>query len=163
MYESLRMYSPVEAVPKMAVGDQILGDYVLPSTTNISLHTFFVQYSEEHWKPDPFVFRPERWFADPECAKSARICYDRTSDTTLKSFFKYSRYAFIAFSDGPRSCLGRRFAEVEFMTAVVILVKSLEFKAPPGISAEELLKSKVTITYRPSQPVELFLSPRTEK
>ena len=160
MYEALRMYSPVEAVPKVAVGDQKLGDYMLPDETNVSLHTFRIQYSPQHWGPDPDVFRPERWFADPKCATDAKYCFEKTEETALKSFFKFSRYAFIPFSDGPRSCLGRRFAEVEFMTAIVVLVRQLEFKVPQGTRRDVLLKSKVTITYRPTQPVELIVSRR---
>jgi cytochrome P450 len=161
MYEALRLYSPAEGIPKMAVGDQHLGDYVIPDGSYVYLHAFRVQYNPKHWGEDARIFRPERWFVDPQCASSAAYCYQKTSDTVLKSFFKFTRYAFIPFSDGPRSCLGRRFAEVEFMTAIVELIRHLEFSVPIGTKQEELLKGDVTVTFRPTQPIELIVKPRS--
>lgn len=63
-----------------------------------------------YW-PEPEEFKPDR-FIDTET-------------------YKYDRDAFIPFSSGARSCVGRKFAEVE-MVGKSSLDNELTLSFPPG-------------------------------
>ncbi|KAJ3301280.1 hypothetical protein HDV03_001074 [Kappamyces sp. JEL0829] len=158
--ETLRMYSPVGAIPKYVAKQTTLGKYVLPAGSYVNIHTFGAQYSEKTWGPTRFEFNPSRWFVDPDCGNSAQAVKQKSGEHSLKGFLHTKRYAFIPFSDGPRSCLGKRFAEVEFMTAIVSIIQKYEVQVPPGVSAEDLLEGKDIITFKTKNPVQLIVKKR---
>lgn len=65
----------------------------------VALH-WSVAMKDERFFADPDTFKPERWLRDIE---------DRD---------KIHPYAWTPFGVGPRSCIGRRFAEQETFLAV---------------------------------------------
>ncbi|CAE6428160.1 unnamed protein product [Rhizoctonia solani] len=94
-------------------------DFFIPKDTNIWLSITAVHYNPTYW-PEPEKFRPKR-FMEP-----------------------YNKDAFLAFSTGPRSCVGRRFAEIEAIVALALLIERYEveideekFPAIPGESPLE--------------------------
>jgi len=44
-----------------------------------------------------------------------------SSPDTAPSLFRPAKGAYIPFSDGPRACLGRRFAQVEILAALAVI------------------------------------------
>ncbi|KAJ3270354.1 hypothetical protein HDV01_007879 [Terramyces sp. JEL0728] len=131
--ETLRLYPAVVAVPKLTVGNQSLGKYIIPDGSDIFIHSHGVQYDEKYWGKDAAKFRPERWFQDPECAKSAEKVREKIqTDTTIRGFYEFERYAFTPFSEGPRACIGRRFAEVEMLVVLIMLSQNYKISIPPG-------------------------------
>ena len=157
MYETLRMFPPVEIIPKYTINETTTqgNKYTLPVGTLVDIHAFGVHFHES-WGEDRFLFNPKRWFVDEKCADSAASTNALLEDTatTLKSFLKSNKYCFIPFSDGPRSCLGRRFAEVEFMACVVKIVKNYSLSLPPGADPEHLLYGVRGITFKVKNPVK---------
>ncbi|ESK89553.1 cytochrome p450 [Moniliophthora roreri MCA 2997] len=109
IYETLRLFPSVVGVPKRAAEDTSFTlsrrdgketkDIAVPKGTEIVVHTTGVHYNPRYWK-DPHEFRPER-FLDGN----------------------WPRDAFIPFSVGARSCLGRRFSEIESVAILSTLVK----------------------------------------
>ncbi|KAH9266707.1 hypothetical protein BASA83_010384 [Batrachochytrium salamandrivorans] len=72
MNETLRLFPSVIGVPKYVTNQQTLGKYTIPEKhTGINLHATGLHYNPAYWGPDPTVFRPERWFSSPDCAKHA--------------------------------------------------------------------------------------------
>jgi cytochrome P450 len=158
--ETLRLHSPVAVITKKSNNDYQLGSYFVPSYVLAAVHVFGAQYSEKYWGKDRFDFKPSRWFIDEECAKSAKLTNQKSKESTLKSFLHTHRYAFSPFSDGPRSCLGKRFAEVEAMTVLIKIIKDYKIVVPDGTTKEMLLDASLKITYKQNNPTKLILQRR---
>lgn len=98
---------------------------------------------------DTDTFRPERWIIDSKPAeKFEDINYDDeelrgpSGEDTSSQLFKPIKGSYIPFSDGFRSCIGRRFAQVEIIAvlAVVFSQYSVELAVDEFASDEEVAK-----------------------
>jgi len=67
---------------------------------------------------------------------------DKRPDTA-PSLFRPAKGAYIPFSDGYRSCLGRRFAQVEILAVLAVVFKTWSIELCVGLtmSDEELVKA----------------------
>ncbi|KAI0732805.1 cytochrome P450, partial [Fomitopsis betulina] len=148
--ETLRMFPPVNAIPKVAAEDSILVtrnmagekvDVPCPKGTGLILHTPGLHYNPRYWE-DPYTFKPSRFLGD------------------------WPRDAFLPFSGGPRSCLGRRFSETEGVAILTYIIKYyrvdvLEEPQYAGEAFEErkarLLDCKSAITLYPPLPPSWLL------
>ncbi|GAP83892.1 putative benzoate 4-monooxygenase [Rosellinia necatrix] len=93
--ETLRIHSTSgiglpRQIPPGSPGLRLRGHH-FPAGTVLSVPTYSMHHSKEIWGPDADEFRPGRW-----AAATPR-----------------QRNAFIPFSYGPRSCVGRNVAEME--------------------------------------------------
>ncbi|CAK7243796.1 MAG: hypothetical protein STHCBS139747_005324 [Sporothrix thermara] len=84
---------------------EILG-YSFPAGSVLSVPTFSVHHSTDIWGPDAREFRPERWV-----------------DLTPRQ-----KNAFIPFSYGPRSCVGRNVAEMEMKLIIATWARRYNVK-----------------------------------
>ncbi|CAK7206490.1 hypothetical protein SEUCBS139899_009286 [Sporothrix eucalyptigena] len=92
-------------IPPGAPPLQLQG-YTFPAGTVLSVPTFSIHHSTEIWGPDAKEFRPERW-----------------GDLTPRQ-----KNAFIPFSYGPRSCVGRNVAEMEMKLIIATWVRRYNIK-----------------------------------
>ncbi|CAL1699490.1 unnamed protein product [Somion occarium] len=113
--ETLRMFPPASNIPKFAAEDSSFvttnaaGEKVVvpvPAGTGLSLHVSALHYNPRYWS-EPYAFKPARFLED------------------------WPRDAFIPFSGGVRSCLGRRFAELESLVFLSMLVMQYKFIVKP--------------------------------
>ncbi|OSX58093.1 hypothetical protein POSPLADRAFT_1061204 [Postia placenta MAD-698-R-SB12] len=129
--ETLRMYPPVNASPKYCAEDTVItvtnasGSKKLvpvPKNTKIFLHITGVHYNPRYWK-DPHVFNPSRFLAD------------------------YPREAFIPFSSGSRSCIGRKFFETEAVAILSLIISryKVSIKEDPRYAHETFEEKKQRI------------------
>ncbi|KIH91207.1 benzoate 4-monooxygenase [Sporothrix brasiliensis 5110] len=87
-------------IPHGAQGLHLHGHYFPPGTV-LSVPTYSVHHAKAIWGPDADAFRPERW----------------------ASVTPRQKNAFIPFSYGPRSCVGRNVAEMEMKLIVATWVR----------------------------------------
>jgi len=148
LYESLRMYPPVTVVAKKATQNSTLrvstvgtGGYQelnVPKNAMVLLHAMRI-HSDPRYYPEPEKFNPDRFMGND-----------------------WNKDAFLAFSMGARSCVGRKFTETELVAALTALISrysihltdemAAEFKdmkLSMAQKAERLLKSKVLLTTTP--------------
>ncbi|GJE97102.1 cytochrome P450 [Phanerochaete sordida] len=121
-YETLRLFPPVVAVPKVAAEDTSLvttdfaGNKVVipvPRGQELQLAILALHYNPRYWD-DPHAFKPERFHGD------------------------WPRDAFLPFSAGARACLGRRFFETEGIAILTMLVSryKIELRDEPEFANE---------------------------
>ncbi|KAI5452820.1 hypothetical protein NCC49_000565 [Naganishia albida] len=113
LYETLRLHPAVVYIPKYAMEDTWLPDdpdneqggegkrVFVPKGTECGIDTVGLHRHPRYWK-NPNAFEPERFMED------------------------YNRDAFAPFSAGARACIGRKFAEVEMVAVLSLLVRTYE-------------------------------------
>lgn len=139
--ETLRKMPPVVTVPKMVNGqDQTItvdGEkHVLPRGADVRISIAAAQRNPRHWPTQPSKitgahhdlddYVPERWFRTAEArTPQASVEGADTEDyggyagpDTSAQLFRPPRGAYLPFSDGARSCLGRRIAQVELIATL---------------------------------------------
>ncbi|RYP59499.1 hypothetical protein DL769_008504 [Monosporascus sp. CRB-8-3] len=143
MNEMLRLMPPVVEIPKMVspAYDQVVtidGEtHTLPKNMYIGMHVASVQRNPRYWPSKPSQISgsptdvhdwvPERWFRpsikDDQQVKGADAedFGGATRPDTSAQLFRPVRGSYIPFSDGARSCLGRRIAQVEIIAALAVI------------------------------------------
>ncbi|KAF6813005.1 cytochrome p450 3a21 [Colletotrichum sojae] len=147
MNETLRMTPAVTEIPKKVSpeGDGILmvdGEkHVLPKGAHISIVGVAAHRNPRNWpsKPSKITgaphdlddYVPERWYrasTDVSGNANAEVKVGDTEDyggykgsDTSEKMFRPVRGSYVPFSDGPRSCLGRRIAQVEIIAALSVI------------------------------------------
>jgi len=76
-------------------------------------------------------FKPERWIKKKEAPQKLvkealrgnpeNLAIDTTANTSA-SLYTPVKGSYLPFSDGPRACLGRRFAQVEILAALAVIL-----------------------------------------
>ncbi len=107
--ESSRLW-PLTVVERECVKDyKVSGtDFTIPKGMLVQLPTLAVMKDERHFGPDAEQFDPDRFF-DP--ARRA----------------ERNPYSFLAFGQGPRNCLGMRFAMLQMKSALAAALKEFRF------------------------------------
>lgn len=164
MNETLRLFQPIVNIPKsVAPGPpqqiQMGGkEYSLPGDAHVLLSAA-VHRNPKYWpRPDNEVdedgldgeqFRPERWFVETKLADSfVDIDYDDealrgpSGEDTSSVLFKPVKGSYIPFSDGFRSCIGRRFAQAEILAvfSAIFTQYSVELAVDDFASDQEVEK-----------------------
>ncbi|KAA8569168.1 hypothetical protein EYC84_000837 [Monilinia fructicola] len=161
--EQLRLMPPVVNIPK-SVGqghDQTIiidgKKITLPVGAHINLNTVGLHRNPRYWPTEPSKinthdndlndFKPERWLvkrvARDESATESSEDDDFggfTGETTSEGLFRPVRGSYIPFSEGARSCLGRRLAQVKIMgvLAVVFQKYSIELAVDEWATDEDV-------------------------
>ncbi|KAF1930349.1 cytochrome P450 [Didymella exigua CBS 183.55] len=147
MNETLRLLQPIVNIPKSTAPGRpqnlTLGDktYTVPGGTHIFLNSA-IHRNPKYWpagpngsnergtgiKRDVDTFRPERWLSTTKMEGSfVDIAYDDeelrgpSGEDTSASLYKPVKGSYIPFSDGFRSCIGRRFAQVEILAVLAVI------------------------------------------
>jgi len=131
--EALRMYPPVWTMSRDALQDDVLTmedgrQLFIPKGACIMLCDYAVHRYNKYWE-DPEAFMPER-FA-PEAMQGR------------------DKFSWFPFGAGPRLCLGFKFAEIESLAVIAMIVQRYELSMIPG----QNIKPQPIITLRPDKPI----------
>ncbi|KAH8818784.1 cytochrome P450 [Flagelloscypha sp. PMI_526] len=131
-HEVLRLHAPLFETVRVVKSDDILplskpittsaGDLVdhltIAKGTDISVPISTINCSPEFWGPDAKEFKPSRWLDL------------LTKDIPAKEIQCHRHL--LTFSDGPRTCIGKTFALVEFKAVLFVLIRTFMFEFPRG-------------------------------
>ena len=160
--EELRLIPPVIGIPKSTLKGRPQGlnlrgqHFTVPEDTSINLMTAAVHRNPKYWphtsEEDLLEFRPERWLLDSSrshsdvdedsYAQEEGLDFDGPDKRpdTASTLYRPPKGAYIPFSEGYRSCLGRRFAQVEILAVLAVIFKtwSVELDVGAHMTDEEL-------------------------
>ena len=117
--ESLRYIPPIPMTVRQSLSDDMLGDYRVPAGTVIYVLANAINRLPMYWGPTADVFDPDRWDNLPET---------------------YTTNAFMTFLQGPRGCVGRKFAETEMKVILCCLLSLYTFERDESVQDPESLK-----------------------
>lgn len=132
--EILRLFPPVVSIPKstgpspstILFNDQT---YVIPPHTQISLSCSALHYRSDYWGPDVQSFIPERWDVrnkESFLAQNEGVQGAAGPGLEYDTLHKPIRGSYIPFSDGNRACIGKKFAQVEYVAALAVIFRDYE-------------------------------------
>ena len=121
--EVLRLAPPVPSILDRIVlkgGMMIDGNYVAAGTI-VNVPVYVIQHDERYF-PDAWSFQPERWMSMNDGGKST------------EQQLSIQRQAFLAFSAGPRVCIGKNLAYFETSIALARLLYSFDVKLATDVT-----------------------------
>lgn len=105
LHEALRLCPPASGTARTPTRDIVVDGYRVPAKT-IALVSFYAMHRDPALWEDPLRFDPDRFL--PERSK------DR------------SRWQYLPFGGGPRSCIGDHFAMLEATLALATIIRTAE-------------------------------------
>lgn len=138
LMETLRMYPPVPIIARQITEDIKLasGDYVLPAGCTVSIGTYRLHRDPKIY-PNPEVFNPDNFL--PE--RQANRHY----------------YAFVPFSAGPRSCVGRKYAMLKLKILLSTILRNYRIHSD---LTEKDFQLQADIILKREEGFRVRLSPR---
>ncbi|CAG8951254.1 hypothetical protein HYFRA_00008002 [Hymenoscyphus fraxineus] len=125
-YETLRLYPPVPFELKQCSQPTTLPDGTyLPKDSILVWATWAMNRSHTTWGPDADSFIPERWL-------------DPAGNLISKSAFEFP-----VFNGGPRTCLGKKMAEMVAVQTICTLVDKFDFEPVDG--RERVSRNSLTL------------------
>ncbi|KAM3688234.1 hypothetical protein ACJW31_10G135500 [Castanea mollissima] len=112
LLEALRLYSPAVELFRQATKDMKLGDVMIPRGTCISILLAKIHISKEYWGEDANKFNPMRF---------------------INGISKAAKHpnALLAFSLGPRTCIGQNFAMLEAKSVIALILQRFSLCLSP--------------------------------
>ncbi|CAH0595509.1 unnamed protein product [Chrysodeixis includens] len=132
--EALRMH-PVLGV----VGREVSEDYVFPSGLKVEkglrvqLPLYKLHYNPDYF-PEPNEYRPERFYGEEK--------------RNVKP------YTYMPFGEGPRLCLGMRFARMQMIAGLITILKKYKVELAPGMKKDLDYEPKSIVT-QPTEGIKL--------
>uniref|UniRef100_A0A2A4J3L1 unspecific monooxygenase n=1 Tax=Heliothis virescens TaxID=7102 RepID=A0A2A4J3L1_HELVI len=124
--EALRLYPVLGVLTR-----EVVEDYTFPSglkvekDTRVHLPVYHLHHHPEYF-PDPEQFQPERFL--PENKKNIKP------------------YTYMPFGEGPRLCIGMRFARMQMAAGLITLLKKYRVELAPGMKRELVFEPRSIVT-----------------
>ena len=134
--EVLRLYSPVMELYREASKDMKLGNLLIPKGTYLVIPIIMMHRSKECWGEDAKEFNPMRFING--VAKAAK-----------------HPNALLAFSAGPRTCIGQNFAMLEAKTVMALILQRFSWSLSPDYKHAPV----DNITLHPQHGLPIILKP----
>ena len=132
--EAMRLYPPVWLIPRRAIGSDNIGGFHIPRKSEVLICVYALHRHPAFWK-EPNSFLPERFISDEE---------------------RRSKYAYLPFGAGPRTCIGNHFGLIEAQLALSMIVQKYIIGSKGG---QEEIKPDPILTLRPKARIQLELVP----
>lgn len=136
-YESLRLYPPVPIEIKETSQPTTLPDGTyLPSGAIVMYIPWAMNRCIKMWGKTAHDFLPDRWLSSND---------DDDDIHHRQTFSTKTAYEFPVFNAGPRTCLGKKFAEALAIAVLVALVPTYDFIQVPAAGGERKSRNGLTL------------------
>lgn len=131
--------------------DSAPSSHILPAGCRVYMNTAATHYHPHIW-PSPYKLDPSRWTDTTTSADSKKVV---ASDRA-----RQMRGTFLSFSDGSRACLGRKFAQAEYVAFLVAVLREFRIELAGDMSRGDVekdlfLRCAGTVTLRPLDTIKL--------
>ncbi|XP_053766379.1 cytochrome P450 3A12 [Desmodus rotundus] len=131
--ESLRLFPVVGRLERVCKKDVEINGVFIPKGTGVIVPSFILHQDPEYWS-EPEEFRPER--------------FSKSNKDSINP------YAYLPFGNGPRNCIGMRFALMNMKVAAVRVLQNFSFK--PCKETQIPLKVESQGITQPQKPIVLM-------
>ncbi|KAL8826322.1 MAG: hypothetical protein Q9191_003873 [Dirinaria sp. TL-2023a] len=173
MYETFRLYPGVTIITKMISKPATISVYpengeprqhILPAQCRVYLNVNAVHYHERYW-PQPWEIRPERWMNEITVKGPDAEASGKKIDASDRA--RQVRGTLMTFSGGARACLGRKFAQSEYISMLATLLREYRVVLGEGVKAETVKReidmlASGGVTLSPLNYVKLALEKRVK-
>jgi cytochrome P450 len=135
LHEALRLCPPGPAIGRLAVRDAVVDGFRIPAGTNVVVGCYAIHRDPELWE-EPERFDPDRF--TPERSQGR------------------SRWQYLPFGGGPRSCIGDHFAMLEATLGLATIVRAVRLR-----SLEPDFPVALPFTMTAGAPIPAEVSSRT--
>lgn len=119
--EGLRITSITPGNFRITTKDLVLSGYRVPRGTGVLMAVMELSNSEEYF-PQSSEFMPERWLKSSDSDTHSDACPEARSRNP---------FVYLPFGFGPRTCIGKRIAELEMETLLVRLLRRYQISWLP--------------------------------
>ncbi|XP_077893433.1 cytochrome P450 3A9-like isoform X1 [Ictidomys tridecemlineatus] len=137
--ETLRLYPIAERTSRVCKKDVELNGVHIPKGTNVAIPIYSLHQNPTYW-PEPEKFYPERF--------------------SKKNKENINPYIYMPFGNGPRNCIGMRFALMSMKLALIRLLQNFFFH--PCKETQIPLKLSKKSFLQPEKPIVLKVVSRDE-
>ncbi|KAI0195877.1 putative cytochrome P450 oxidoreductase [Astrocystis sublimbata] len=144
MYEVFRLYPSVVLITKMCTEAQtiqvrdektnMVHTHSLPADCRVYLSSPGVHYHPRYWE-NPYELRPERWLTD-KFSHIGNGAAQRDKQVAAADKTRQMRGTLLTFSDGGRACLGRKFAQAEYMAFLAALLRQFRVRFATDVNVD---------------------------
>ena len=128
--ESMRLYPPAYVIPRVSTQPSTIGGYDIPAGSDVVMWIYHThRHPDVHADPlrfDPDRFLPDRLRALPSCA-------------------------YLPFGAGSRTCIGKRFAQIEAQLLLATIAQSVTLR--PASSDPVRMDASVTLAPKGGLPM----------
>ncbi|KAM5329864.1 cytochrome P450 3A12 [Glossophaga mutica] len=137
--ESLRLFPIAGRIERVCKKDVEINGVFIPKGTVVMVPTFTLHRDPEYWS-EPEEFHPER--------------FSKSNKDSINP------YIYMPFGNGPRNCIGMRFAFMNMKLAIVKVLQNFSFKPCKETQIPVELESQGII--QPRKPIVLMAELRNE-
>jgi cytochrome P450 len=135
--EALRLYPPIAAISRMAIGPDTLGKVSVKPGSMVVISPYVLHRHRRLWD-SPDYFDPHRFVGEARA--------------------KIDRFAYLPFGVGMRTCIGAAFALQEATLVLATIMRHFELELVPGHVVWPLLR----VTLRPAGGLPMTVRPRRD-
>ncbi|KAL6423977.1 hypothetical protein ACFW04_009718 [Cataglyphis niger] len=136
--ETLRLFPVVPVIARRLTEDIKIGKNILPKGADVVLALGKVHRNKKYW-PNPLVFDPDRFL--PERLENSQSYY------------------YMPFSNGPRNCIGMKYAMISIKVILATLIRTFVFKVDESIGIDKI-KLKLEVLLSPLEPLKVKIEKR---
>ncbi|XP_032667499.1 cytochrome P450 4C1-like isoform X2 [Odontomachus brunneus] len=136
--ETLRLFPVVPLIGRRLNDDLQIGECTIPKGADFMISILFLHRNENYW-PKPLTFDPDRFL--PE------------------NMANIHPYSYIPFSNGPRNCLGMRYAMTSMKVLLATLLRTYILKMDKKVKIEDV-ELKMDILLVPMKPLKIRIEKR---
>ncbi|XP_059105033.1 cytochrome P450 3A31 [Peromyscus eremicus] len=137
--ETLRLYPIASRLERVCKRDVEIDGVFFPKGSIAMIPVYALHHDPQYW-PEPKKFRPERFSKENKGS--------------------INPYVYLPFGNGPRNCIGMRFALMNLKLALTKVLQNFSFQ--PCKETQIPLKISRKAMFQPEKPVVLKVVPRDE-